>query len=218
MTDSGYNVFWTELDDNSGRRETKRRHFSVKSAADQFAATLGQETQPRVYEAAHTRNEERDTIGRDDADALNRRALVELMLEHNITIPAKRFDNWRPTVRKTGRIEGIRDGLTCLMTDGLLGYFLTHEGDAYYGHVTHFMWDEPDITRVPNPNFPHKSDKQFITIITDQGAPRPLNKRPRVEKPSNGTTEPKVKKARQPMTAQAALELIKQLSNGRPQT
>lgn len=216
MTDQGYNVFWNEWSEELGKSILQRRHFNGKPAADAFARSLPPESKARVFEAAHTSNKEWDAIGRDNTDVLNRRSLVELMREYNITLPAKQFDKWRPTVRKTGRISGISDGLECIMTDGLLGYFLRGDKEPLYGHVGWFIWDQPDITIIPNPNYRGKpGEKKFITIVKDRGCPSTLHKRPRrVVAGNGGEPRPKVKKVHVPMTAQAALDLIERMTNG----
>lgn len=196
MTDNGYNVFWDEQDDATGRRTVRRKHFTSESAASAFAASLNGS---RVFEESNTTNEQHDAIGVDNTNALNRRRLIELMKEHGITIPAKQFDKWRPTVLKTGHITGVSDGLTCIMTDGLLGYFIRDGREPLYGHVDSFIWDIPETS---------------IYGTKDHGAPSTFFKRP----PSLvAMSRPKPKaepKAHSPMTAQMALALIERMTNG----
>ena len=146
-----------------------------------------------------------------ETDRQNRRALVELMLEHNITIPAKQFDKWRPTVRKTGRIDGVSNGLTCIATDGLQGYFLRQDREPLIGHVHWFKWDEPDVSYVPY--IDEHGQKKFFKQVTDHGAPGALFKRPRKEREDS---ESKVKKVREPMTTAVALKLLEKLMQAAP--
>ena len=128
-----------------------------------------------------------DTIDRDETDALNRNRMVELMLRHNITIPTREFDKWRPTVETTGRIEGVADGLMCIMTNGLLGYFLRAEGSPLYGHMAHFMWDTPVVSYIPY--LTPEGEEKYFKQEKNQGVPGAFYKRTPKDKP------PKVRKA-----------------------
>src|SRR5258707_13724161 len=101
MTDSGYNVFWNEPTlDGLPQGKAERRHFVSKRGGEEFLAELTQDIAvnhpemppPRMYEQKHTSPEQQDVANRDNTDVQNRRRLVEQMLEHNITIPAKQFD------------------------------------------------------------------------------------------------------------------------------
>lgn len=69
---------------------------------------------------------------------LNAAALVDLMLKYNFLIPARSFPLWRPTKRDTGDIAGVREAVEIVATDGLLGWFITFEGDPWLGHIHHF--------------------------------------------------------------------------------
>lgn len=69
---------------------------------------------------------------------LNRHALVALMHKYGFTIPAREFQNWRPTKLATGDISGVANQVTVLATDGLLAYFDTGDGTVLCGHKDWF--------------------------------------------------------------------------------
>lgn len=135
-------------------------------------------------------NIQREALGQsneqDDVDRKNRQRLVELMLTHNITIPARDFDKWRPTVETTGQIEGVSDGLMCIMTNGLLGYFLRPDKDPLYGHMSHFMWDTPVVSFIPY--LTEQGEERYFKQEKAQGVPstyfrkEPKPKQPKVKK------------------------------------
>jgi hypothetical protein len=133
-------------------------------------------TVTNAVNAGHNMNE-KETMERDEVERLNRQRLVDLMLKHNITISAREIDKWRPTVEKTGRIEGVSEGLMCVMTNGLLGYFLRDGREPLYGHVQHFKWDEPDISFVPYVK--ENGETGFFKSVKDQGAPSAYYRMPR---------------------------------------
>ena len=128
-----------------------------------------------------------DTIDRDETDRLNRQRMVDLMLKHNITIPTRDFDKWRPTTLTRGRIEGVADGLECIMTNGLLWYFLRDSAEPLYGHMAHFMWDTPVVSYIPY--LTEQGEERYFKSEKDQGVPSAYYKR--TPKPK----QPKVKKA-----------------------
>jgi hypothetical protein len=210
MLGKQYNVYWDEVDEVTGLRETKRKlYFTSLCCAEAFRDSLKPEWNPRLFEAREETPEEWETVSRDTADVQNRRKLVELMRDYNITIPAKQFDKWRPTEVKTGRIDGVSDGLTCIMTDGMLGYFLREDKLPLYGHVEWFKWDVPEVSYIPY--IDEHGQERFFKQVKDQGAPSAWAKRetkPRAPR----ERKPKVKTPRQPMTTQAALELIEQMT------
>lgn len=146
---------------------------------------------------------EADTINRDETDRLNRQSLVELMLRHNITIPTREFDKWRPTVPTRGRIEGVADGLTCIMTNGLLGYFTRDEHEPLYGHVAHFMWDTPVVSMVPY--YTEQGELKYFKVEKDQGAPSALHKLARLDAPKVRKT-PQRKRSPRAIAYQKLLE------------
>jgi hypothetical protein len=71
----------------------------------------------------------------------NYNALIALMQQYNILIPARSMALWRPTVRSIGYIDGVREGLTIVATDGLLGWYITQDEQAWCGHIGHFSGD-----------------------------------------------------------------------------
>lgn len=74
-------------------------------------------------------------------DAQNRDALVSLMLQHNLTIPAREFSTWRPTIPTMGQISGIFDQVQIIATNGLLGWFLNGETEPICAHIQTFDGD-----------------------------------------------------------------------------
>lgn len=196
----GFSVYWNETNEVTGATILQRRDFITRAAALEFSEGV---PNSRVFDPPEQTPKELDQIDRDDTDKLNRQRMVELMLEHNITIPAKQFDKWRPTEEKTGHIAGVANGLKIIMTDGLLGYFIRGDREPLYGHVQHFKWDEPNISFVPY--IDEHGEQKFFKQVKDSGAPPALYKRTR--KP----TPPRKKKGRVPMTAASALELIQKM-------
>jgi hypothetical protein len=144
-----------------------------------------------------------DTMDRDETDRLNRQRMVALMLRHNITIPTREFDKWRPTVETTGRIEGVSDGLMCIMTNGLLGYFLRADKEPLYGHMAHFMWDTPVVSYIPY--LTPEGEERYFKSEKDQGVPAAFYKRTPKERP------PKVRKA--PKRTASAIKRANILAN-----
>jgi hypothetical protein len=143
------------------------------------------EDKPKIKETVFT------TENRDERDRLNRQAMVDLMLTHNITIPARQFDKWRPTERTTGSIDGVSDGLECIMTDGMLGYFLRGDREPLLGHVGHFIWDKAKITLVKYID-DLTGEEKYATVTAKRGAP------PTLYSLSNTSTDnkPKVRKSK----------------------
>jgi hypothetical protein len=78
---------------------------------------------------------------RADCAIDNYNSLIALMQQYNILIPARTMALWRPTVHATGYIDGVREGLTIVATDGLLGWFTTHDEQAWCGHIQFFSGD-----------------------------------------------------------------------------
>jgi hypothetical protein len=75
---------------------------------------------------------------RDAQMKANAQEMVKLMGQYNILISARSIHLWRPAQRKSGSIDGLRNGLEIIATDGLLGWFITPEGEAWCGHIQHF--------------------------------------------------------------------------------
>jgi hypothetical protein len=99
----------------------------------------------RIYELSESTQEQFKYAKREEVAALNRQRMVHLMLKYGITIHAREFDKWRPTEETSGRIAGIEDGLTCIMTNGLLGYFVRQDESVEVGHVDWFIWDTSGV-------------------------------------------------------------------------
>lgn len=80
----------------------------------------------------------RQDVDRAEVALDNRNEMIRLMGQYGFLIPAKRLPFWRPTVRSSGDIDGVREALTIIATDGLLAYFLTFEDEVWCGHIQHF--------------------------------------------------------------------------------
>jgi hypothetical protein len=92
---------------------------------------------------------EETTLQRDEVARKNVNALVQLMHEYNLFIPARHFPNWRPTQRVSGDIEGVIESVEVIATDGLLAYFLTYDGSVFVGHVQKFTGDVKTLFSTP---------------------------------------------------------------------
>lgn len=86
-------------------------------------------------------DDEAELIERAEVARLNSASLVQLMGQYNFLIPARSFPLWRPTQPSKGDIDGIREALELVATDGILGWFITFEGEAWLGHIKHFSGD-----------------------------------------------------------------------------
>lgn len=98
-------------------------------------------------------DEMRDTMVRDDVARRASNELSRLMALHRLFIPARDFPNWRPTLRVSGDIPGVISSVEIIATDGLLGYFLTIDGETFVGHIQRF-------TNEIKPMFSIQSDKK----------------------------------------------------------
>jgi hypothetical protein len=92
---------------------------------------------------------EETTLLRDEVARKNVNALVQLMHEHNLFIPARDFPNWRPTQRVSGDIEGVIEAVEIIATDGILAYFLTFDGSVFIGHIQKFTGKVKTLFSVP---------------------------------------------------------------------
>jgi len=93
-----------------------------------------------------------------ELELANRKSLVELMHRHNIVINARDFVNWRPVKPELGDISGVAEGVTCICTNGLLGYFITIDEQILCGHIDWFMDGNGEpITLKPLHSFSHGS-------------------------------------------------------------
>lgn len=103
---------------------------------------------------------------RAEVDTKNRSALVQLMLAHSLTIPARDFRNWRPTLRVKGQITGLYDYVEIIATNGLLGYFLNGTSEPICAHIQAFDGDVKPLysmskkDKAPKPR--KKSKRQMI--------------------------------------------------------
>jgi hypothetical protein len=124
-------------------------------------------------EPEDTRKKDTRDPEREEKENFNRSKVVELMGLYNIPIPAREFDKWRATVPTTGYIEGIANGLECILTNGLLGYFLRGDREPLYAHVTHFTWDKAKITFVKYID-PDTKEEKLVAVKSKSGAPPPF--------------------------------------------
>src|SRR5580765_6073246 len=77
----------------------------------------------------------------------NRNALITLMGQHKILIPVRELPLWRPTVQNLGDIDGIAEAITIVATNGVLGWYLTPDGQAWCGHIQCFTGDITTLFR-----------------------------------------------------------------------
>jgi hypothetical protein len=149
MSDRGIRVRWAFRDHKSGHVLVKHRDFKSLEAANEFVKRQNAANpwmpERRIYELSESTQEQFKYAKREEVAALNRQRMVHLMLKYGITIHAREFDKWRPTEETSGRIMGIEDGLTCIMTNGLLGYFVRQDGSVEVGHVDWFVWDTTGV-------------------------------------------------------------------------
>jgi hypothetical protein len=168
MSDRGIRVRWEFRDHKSGHVQVKHRDFKSLEAANEFVkrqnATNPWMPERRIYELSESTQEQFKYAKREEVAALNRQRMVHLMLKYGITIHAREFDKWRPTEEISGRIAGIEDGLTCIMTNGLLGYFVRQDESVEVGHVDWFIWDtsgvndDGELTKKGAPPTYHRAD------------------------------------------------------------
>ena len=81
---------------------------------------------------------QRQDAQRADCATDNYNSLVELMQRYKILIPARSMAMWRPTLPRPGYIDGVREGLTIVATDGIVGWFITHDEQPWCGHIQFF--------------------------------------------------------------------------------
>jgi hypothetical protein len=117
-----------------------------------------------------TTEQQRLDAERADTATDNRNSLIELMQRYNLLIPARAMQLWRPTERALGAIDGLRGRLEIIATDGILGWFITEEGDAWCGHIQFFDGDikplhsfhGPMASKSPKMKVKKKSKRQMI--------------------------------------------------------
>jgi hypothetical protein len=141
---------------------------------------------------------------RDETERRNGVALLEVMEKYGLTLPAREFATWRPTQPTDGRIEGIADGITCLATNGILGFFVSEWREPFIGHVQYFMWDTPVVSYVPFVN--EHGEEKFFKSVKDHGAPAALHRRE--QRPRERTSKAR-KKTRGKKLVELALERLK---------
>ena len=145
-----------------------RLHSMLVSRADAEAVKRIRDKQKRF---GQPHDIDQDLTERARVAALNRNALIDLMGQHSILIPARELSQWRPTQLAKGNIDGIQEALMIIATNGILGWFLTHDGVAWYGHIQCFSGkikplfslpkqDKPKTTKVKKPK--QKSKRQQI--------------------------------------------------------
>lgn len=205
-----HGVFWDFPDKVTGRTQRRHKFFMGVEGAREFVKrqiAMNPAIKATIQPLAANDLEQFNNANKEEADRKNRRRLVELMLQHNITLPARSFDKWRPTAEKTGRIDGVSDGLTCIMTDGLLAYFIREGREPLYGHVAWFKWDDPETSYVPY----QKEDGStgFFKVVRDTGAPSPYF---RFEKVRHATDEPARRKKVEPkITTKSATAMVEKM-------
>jgi hypothetical protein len=98
-------------------------------------------------------------------------ALIEL---HQLFIPRRDIDRWRPTAPTDGTVDGFSDlgTMTCIATDGLRAFYILPDGRTWLGHVQCFHWDVPIITMVPYVD--EQGRRRFFKSVKDKGAPSAL--------------------------------------------
>jgi hypothetical protein len=88
-----------------------------------------------------------DLIERAEVATKNRNALITLMGEHKILIPVRELPLWRPTVHSKGDIDGVAEAITIVATNGILGWYLTPDGQAWCGHIQCFTGEIITLNR-----------------------------------------------------------------------
>lgn len=76
-----------------------------------------------------------------ETEEMNYAEMLRLTAEYHLYIPQKKLHEWRPTQRLEGSIVGVKEYLTVIATDGVLGFFLTDDGMVFQGHIQCF--DKP---------------------------------------------------------------------------
>ena len=113
---------------------------------------------------------DQDLTERTRVATLNRNALIDLMGQHKILIAARELPLWRPTQPSKGDVNGVQEAITIIATNGILGWFLTHDGVAWCGHIQCFSGDikplfslpKQDKTKTKKPKVKQKSERQRI--------------------------------------------------------
>lgn len=114
-----------------------------------------------------------ESAQRDVVAWKNETELSRLMDVHGLYIRPAELRKWRPTVPTTGHIPGVANNLTCIATDGLLGWFLRDGTFPLQGHVTHFQWDNEVVSMVPYYD-PVERRTKYFKQVRDSGCPKTL--------------------------------------------
>jgi hypothetical protein len=114
--------------------DDKAHQLLIERANKDYAKRI-KEKQKRFGQVHDT---EEDLAERARVATANRNALITLMGEHKIMIPARELPLWRPTVRATGDIDGVQEAITIVATNGILGWYLTPDEQAWCGHIQCF--------------------------------------------------------------------------------
>lgn len=93
---------------------------------------------------------QQDTVNREEVARKNREALLQLVAEKDLWIRKEDFDEWRPTVRVEGEIQGVKAGLTIIATDGNVAYFDdANDFDVFFGHIQMFSGEVRTLYAMP---------------------------------------------------------------------
>jgi len=146
--------------------DEERAHDIMLERACQEHAKRIKDKQKRF--GKHTDNEQ-DMIERTLVALLNRNELINLMGQYQILIPIRELPFWRPTERHSGDIDGVHEAVTIIATNGLLGWFLTFEGEAWCGHIQFFSGEVKPLFKFSSgsgktakPRTRQKSKRQMI--------------------------------------------------------
>lgn len=118
--------------------DTDRLHVMLIERANADASKRVRDKQKKFGKLTDL---EEDMVERAEVDLKNRNALVELMRQHKLLIPAREFRNWRPTLRVKGQIQGLYDHVQIIATNGVLGWFLNGDIEPLCGHIQTFDGD-----------------------------------------------------------------------------
>lgn len=96
---------------------------------------------------AATQNEN-DAAQRADYVQRTRDKLLDVMAQTGLALSSNEWAAWRPTKETGGHIDGLEQRVTCLATDGNLGWFAAStvvDGATHFkGHVHRFRWQNAE--------------------------------------------------------------------------
>ena len=147
--------------------DQERAHQLTIERADKDYVKRTKDRQKR-FGKLHDIDEE--LVERARIATLNRNALITLMGQHRILIPARELPLWRPTLPDKGDIDGVQEAITIIATNGILGWFLTRDDQAWCGHIQCFtgeikpLFSVPQVGKATKPKRPkgQKSKRQTI--------------------------------------------------------